>query len=789
MLKALVRFFIHGWLLLLAIGLVAGGIRGVAFAVRSKSWPTTPGVIVRSEIRNTGSGRGTRFEPLVTYRYSVGQDELEGTKIRGNFAKRFRDSKQARKFLGRRYEVGAKVTVHYNPSRPGEAFLVRESMASSIIMLLCGLGLGAYVLRFAKGSPFAFFRSRRKRFEAFNFELAWPRGWKWEDGESGSTYLGCLERRGVYLHIWADAVKLNALPTAETVAKNRLDRYESGSTGFSILRREKAVLHGLEGVRAEFTGAQDGTEYQWVGFFRGHRGFSHELVLAGPPKRLSNGRGVELFEKLVEHFQVLDPKRSSYTLLPEFEGNWESSEHGYCVDLPKGGWRQWAGEPAASADFGLFQDKGVVATVSTFQVPDERPSFEDVTESLLATYGIEPQESGLRILEDETRGDQRVRTYVLQRRMSLNEYAYRMRVTSSPHAAQFACVVAEPDNDALDDAFTEFVGGIRFPDPAREAIWGEDWSSSAKKLHEGVLEELAQRNMNRSKFVEAERCWRRVLEVAPTREDAANSLLLCLCRREAWDGLLKEAPLLVERFPDNLALAAFEPFAHVKKGELADAARGFRAVFERGWRDYADREAFVRVLLDLGEDEEAETFARTCLAEGDTSATRKLMVKVPTGLDRQDEAIELLRQSTETKPDDVDAKLELVDGLIAVERYEDAIATTNEALKLDPNSLRGYYLRGVAEARIKRWKHARTSFQAALEKNPADPDVQSWLDHVTRQLGQGDNRLLRRHLEPVDLPPADPVDIGSVVSDTGAANLEFTYGIHFQRGHDLTRER
>ena len=101
------------------LALIAGTVVGVAavamiaVARASRGWPTAPGRVVRSEVRD---GRA-----VIRYVYPVKGEEHEGYDIAaGDWP--YRPARSAARRV-QRYPVGAAVNVYYNPLQPNIAML------------------------------------------------------------------------------------------------------------------------------------------------------------------------------------------------------------------------------------------------------------------------------------------------------------------------------------------------------------------------------------------------------------------------------------------------------------------------------------------------------------------------------------------------------------------------------------------------------------------------------------------------------------------------------------------
>jgi hypothetical protein len=115
--------------------------RAVGKARAAESWPSALGKVVSSEVRIEKSrdrhGRSTVwYNPVVTYSYTAGGRQLQGTRLRfGN--PRSTNRTKADEAIAP-YGVGSSPAVRYNPQRPEECVL--ETVKPGAIYLVMSLG-------------------------------------------------------------------------------------------------------------------------------------------------------------------------------------------------------------------------------------------------------------------------------------------------------------------------------------------------------------------------------------------------------------------------------------------------------------------------------------------------------------------------------------------------------------------------------------------------------------------------------------------------------------------------
>jgi hypothetical protein len=105
---------------------------GVRLAARR--WPAAPGTIIGAEIRVTpDSGKEPSYETVVRYAYTVQGRQYEGTQDDLTWVSSSQELAQA---IVARYQVGASVSVYYDPQAPQRALIDRSIRPHHLVGLL-----------------------------------------------------------------------------------------------------------------------------------------------------------------------------------------------------------------------------------------------------------------------------------------------------------------------------------------------------------------------------------------------------------------------------------------------------------------------------------------------------------------------------------------------------------------------------------------------------------------------------------------------------------------------------
>ena len=122
----------------LAVGMALRLARAYQAAVRSRSWPTTPGRITHSETVWVGA-RTRSPRPDIRYTYEVGAQTYVGQRIAFEYSHVY--SREAAEQVLKQYPVGATPSVYYDPDQPAES-----TLKQSHVGLVSGLAVAVMLL-------------------------------------------------------------------------------------------------------------------------------------------------------------------------------------------------------------------------------------------------------------------------------------------------------------------------------------------------------------------------------------------------------------------------------------------------------------------------------------------------------------------------------------------------------------------------------------------------------------------------------------------------------------------
>jgi hypothetical protein len=153
--------FLAIFLLVVGGGFLAWGLasrrKGNAAGAAARHWPMAPGVITAAEVAS-GRVEGTAivtgqiqdrgrfyYEPAVRYRYNVGPDQYEGTRLR--FGWLTCQTQAAAERILAAYPVGRQLPVRFDPNDPSSSVLeVEPANSNALVAIVCGAGALAFGL-------------------------------------------------------------------------------------------------------------------------------------------------------------------------------------------------------------------------------------------------------------------------------------------------------------------------------------------------------------------------------------------------------------------------------------------------------------------------------------------------------------------------------------------------------------------------------------------------------------------------------------------------------------------
>lgn len=189
-----------------------------------------------------------------------------------------------------------------------------------------------------------------------------------------------------------------------------------------------------------------------------------------------------------------------------------------------------------------------------------------------------------------------------------------------------------------------------------------------------------------------------------------------------------------------------ETFHSVSIALNGQAADGFTLLYSRiaGYLDPGNTDS---ILLTAALLEQLEQFDLATEAYDRVPRESDAFVEAEIGranalqsADREDAAVEVLNQLSETHPEVSRVHIALGDTLRRMSRFEESSQAYEQAIALftEPRAQQWpiYYARGITYERIDKWPEAEADFRLALKLNPGQPHVLNYLGYSFVEAGE-----------------------------------------------------
>jgi len=635
----------------------------------------------------------------------------------------------------------------------------------------------------------------RYRFPRLNLAYRKRRGWRSErNTDPKSTLLLTLlhEARGLECYLFAAASSGPRITSSDSAANGRGELIKEDNESHRETSRFSEPFGRGEATWVEYEATHEGKEAGIVVVGYGHRGFHLEVSLFGPIAEMRDGRGLAVMrDEILPGLAILDPDRASFSLLAPAGDEYVSSSFGYRFQSSSGGWRQW---PRAvledeDAELGLFHDDGGILTLHPFVVPDGELAFDGICRGALGFFGFSYPSAELKSLGRGGDGAAPWAAFAATRNSGDNAYEFRLLVLRWKEAGCLLTYVTEPGNPTIDERFDEVRAGFTAPPASFRTPPLTELLGKPRARQVNFLQQVASWYFDQREYGAAARTQRLLFDL---EQDSADRLAQLMRAHSAGGEFERAYELYREhgaRFTEHLQLRSFEPFLLRRMGRLQESRIRFEEVFDAGWRDLADLRDYLELLAELKEDAAGLTRVQAWMEEIKNPELHEMLARIHRAMGAHDEAIGTLKSLLESEPQNVRILTSLAHEYSHAERYDDAIRVCDDLADRGHQGASIAFARGVAEYHLKWYPQARRSFEAAMAEEPANDHFRSWLDHVTDQMGQGNTRMIRQPIEPIEFagpgtPSAEEID---AFPDSGAVYLEASGVLRVQEGQGQLR--
>src|SRR3984957_8822403 len=598
----------------------------------------------------------------------------------------------------------------------------------------------------------------------------------------------------VYFMVIAEKAQLKSANSLETVVELAKANLRSRMDATRILKETPLRRQGLDGELVESAVQSQSLHMFYCSWVCVTNGYIYQLVSWGNIEDAEKVR--QRSEPLYDSFTLIDYHR--HASKPGLETrDFHSDLFGYTVKMSGSGWRPSSvmRKNIPAAEFtGWDEQESEGLFVIPISLMGLDPADEALTQALAAIPGAAYPGADIR---DEKS--------VVQRDLSGVEFGfdrtsteggnlvYRVRALKGAQCAYLigAYYLAQSKDESK--SLEEALNRVDFPEQiAPPSKLASQFNARDKRRHALVFDGLGLFYFHARQYEKSVDYFRTAFEFDRTSavylNNIANAYRNAGRHQEALNYLQDNPAMLAT----NKSVRANEAYLESQLQQVDTALTNFAALFAGGFRNDDYFVAYITLLLQAHQQDTALATVEDYLKENDSAAVRLLEARLYKQKKNFTKAIEMLKAQGRKYPYNAELSISLVDAYNQAGLYAEAVSLCQQLIDAQSDTAEAYYFKGAGEFGLKRYREAKTSFEAALKLSPANAGAKSYLDLVSGMLGQGNNSSVKEPIAPVPIPeklrdtPA-PEASSSYTKDYGAQYLKEITAISFVKKKEFKR--
>ncbi len=632
-------------------------------------------------------------------------------------------------------------------------------------------------------------------FEDLNFKIRAP-GPPWvqvqsEDNDTNVVILFTLPNESVVCKILAEKGSTNSVGNLVELAKAQL---RDSSDYVEVLKQEPEHRRGLNGIFIESDARLPKNRLLHRHWICETNGYVYQLMAFGKlaESALVRSKSEELFST----FSPVHPQGWG-VLVADEAGAFQSKLYGYSVRDPD---RKWRSSTAMAKNLPIAEYTGWndQESLGLFVIPvcllGQNPPEESLKHAMIQVLGFAGPGADIRNEKATThRGLSGVHLRV-EASGDGDRYDYHLEILRNENWAYLLGAYTAKDSvrdnvRKLDRALNQVVfhTPTNVP-PELEARFNDQ----DKHRHGLVFNGIGLFYYNARQFENSADWFQKAFAFDPKNNvfllNVANALRNAGMDREALDRLEKHPRILAESQPARAAQASLQ----LRLENVDQALANFSALFAEGYRDDNAFVEYVSLLSQTRQLEVALGAVERYLKSNDSATMRLLEARLRKQKGDFAKAIELLRTQIAKYPYNAELALCLADAYRQKGSYAEALEVCQKLIGNQGETAEVLHSRGCSELGLKRYREAKSTFEAALKKAPNSAEIKSYLDLVSGILGEGSNTALKEPIEAVAIPEkllasrsSEPP--ASYVKDYGAYYVKSVTAISFAKKKEFKR--
>lgn len=566
-------------------------------------------------------------------------------------------------------------------------------------------------------------------------------------------------------------------------AQIEMQSYETLGKKASFSNVEGATKLGIMGAFWEIEGTRSNQPYQACGFVAGAKQNIYMLSLSLSDSALPLNELKKEWDSLYKSFKIEESfiQEAGPEISPQVIKNHESKSLGYTWTTKDSLWHYWLSIARQNNDPDLVltnkkEDLTLFVYGATIS-PDEVTS-QDLFKVLLLRLGVDPNNSTLSTSRE--RGGSAtsyIQNFELTQYIGKYDFKYKGRffwdngrgilIAGWTQGALFPKY--EKVMDRAINGFTFNKDFTKISDEKQE------------KFNAAVLSQVGLLRLSENQPLVALSYFERA-----NRLDPSEPLYLINC------GFIYQ---LKELYGPGISYFSTQMDLVRKNGKLLSIlGEMYEALF-----DYANARKFAELALQytpnnpeyvinlsdalwgLGQRNQSLLVVQRLYDKQPSSRLGVYLAKTYMGLDQYAEAVEVLYHSRNRFGTNIDLGLSLMDALLFLKRYDEALAISEEVIQKDKNDTRIWTERGKTQFYLKNFRQAEKSLTQAIQLKSDNEEAKSFLSATKAFLGKADNRTLQKPITPIEARPKSFNSLINTTVSTKAKDAEYPAVIHYNK--------
>lgn len=634
-------------------------------------------------------------------------------------------------------------------------------------------------------------------FDDLNFRIRSPgKPWVQWDAKKfnkSATVAFMQAQPQVFFLVAAEQAGMGSTITTESLVEFAKANLSSTSELLQILKESPMRRHGLDGVQVESDAQTKAYHLFYTHWLCATNGYTYQLAAWGrfEDAVVVRARSEELFST----FCLIDYQRQAFKSWGE-TSDFHSDLFSYGVKMVGSGWRSspLMAKNIPDAEFTAWNEQ---KNVGLFVIPiclmDQNPHVEALRQAMAGVVGVAYPGPEIQDEKPIVQGELSGMEFGFDRPSSAGKLAYRVKVLRGQRWAYlvgaYRVTQGMENGKLLEDALERVEFPAQTTPPPNLA---QQFSERDKRRHGQLFNAMGLFYYNARQFEKSALYFQIAFDLEPKSavflENVANAYLNAGKPQEALN-FLEDNP---EVLTGDQSARATQALLQLQLELVDDALTNFAVLFANGYRNDQHFVDYVTLLSQTRQQDLALAAVEDYLKENDSAAVRLIEARLYKQKKNFTKAIDLLKAQSRKYPYNAELALSLADAYYQTGLYPEAMGICQQLIDAQSDSAAAFYVKGCSEFGLKRYREAKTSFEAALKKAPASTEARSYLDLVSGMLGEGSNSGLKDPIAAVPIPEkllnSSPAEAPpSYTKDYGARYLKEITAISFIKKKEFKR--